>query len=46
MTKRKRRALTPESKADAVRFAKAGKHGLGQLAKERDLTETAQRDGF
>src|SRR4051812_24061807 len=44
MTKRKRRAFTPEFKADAVRLVKAGDRGVGQVAKELDLTETALRD--
>lgn len=44
MTKRKRRAFTPEFKADAVRLVKAGDRGIGQVAKELDLTETALRE--
>ena len=44
MTKRKRRAFTPEFKADAVRLVKASERGVGQVAKELDLTETALRD--
>ena len=44
MTKRKRRAFTPEFKADAVRLVKASDRGVGQVAKELDLTETALRD--
>ena len=44
MTKRKRRAFTPEFKADAVRVVKAGERGIGQIAKELDLTETALRE--
>jgi transposase-like protein len=44
MTRRKRRAFSPEFKADAVRLAKAGDRSLGQVAKELDLTETALRE--
>jgi len=44
MTKRKRRAFTPQFKADAVRLVKAGERGIGQIAKELDLTETALRE--
>lgn len=44
MTKRKRRAFTPEFKADAVRLVKASDRGVGQVAKELDLTETALRE--
>jgi transposase-like protein len=44
MTKRKRRAFTPEFKADAVRLVKAGDRGIGQVAKDLDLTETALRE--
>ncbi len=44
MAKRKRRAFTPEFKADAVRLAKAGDRTIGQVAKDLDLTETALRD--
>src|SRR6476469_8751649 len=44
MAKRKRRACTPEFKADAVRLAKAGDRTIGQVAKDLDLTETALRD--
>ncbi len=44
MTKRKRRAFTPEFKADAVRLVKAGDRGVAQVAKDLDLTETALRE--
>ena len=44
MARRKRRAFTPEFKADAVRLAKAGDRTIGQVAKDLDLTETALRD--
>nr|AYM54343.1 hypothetical protein [Sorangium cellulosum] len=38
MGRRKRRAFTPEFKAEAVRLAKAGDLSIGQLAKDLDLT--------
>ena len=44
MTKRRRRAFTPEFKADAVRLVKAGDRGVVQVAKDLDLTETALRE--
>ncbi|XXY90739.1 transposase [Sorangium sp. So ce296] len=44
MGRRKRRAFTPEFKAEAVRLAKAGDRSIGQVAKDLDLTETAMRD--
>ncbi|MFT3764805.1 MAG: transposase [Minicystis sp.] len=44
MTRRKRRAFTPEFKADAVRLAKAGDRTIAQVAKDLDLTETALRE--
>jgi transposase-like protein len=44
MTKQKRRAFTPEFKADAVRLVKASDRGVGQVAKDLDLTETALRE--
>jgi transposase-like protein len=44
MTKRKRRAFTEQFKADAVRLVKANDRGVGQVAKELDLTETALRE--
>src|SRR5689334_15069657 len=44
MTRRKRRAFTPEFKAEAVRLAKAGDRSIKQVAKDLDLTETALRD--
>jgi transposase-like protein len=44
MTKRKRRAFTREFKADAVRLVKARDRGVGQVAKDLDLTETALRE--
>ncbi|WP_437776943.1 IS3 family transposase [Sorangium sp. So ce1097] len=44
MGRRRRRAFTPEFKAEAVRLAKAGDRSIGQVAKDLDLTETALRD--
>ncbi|AUX28161.1 MULTISPECIES: transposase [Sorangium] len=44
MGRRKRRAFTPEFKAEAVRLAKASDRSIGQVAKDLDLTETALRD--
>ncbi len=44
MARRKRRAFTPEFKADAVRLAKAGDRSIPQVAKDLDLTETALRE--
>jgi transposase len=43
MTWRKRRAFTPDFKAEAVRLAKAGGRSITQVAKDLDLTETALR---
>ena len=43
MAKRKRRAFTPEFKADAVKLCKAGDRTIGQVAKDLGLTETALR---
>jgi transposase-like protein len=44
MTKRrKRRAFTPEFKADAVKLVLAGGRTVAQVAKDLDLTETALR---
>ena len=42
--KRKRRAFTPEFKAEAVRLCKAGDRTVRQVAIDLDLTETALRD--
>jgi transposase-like protein len=44
MAKRKRRAFTPEFKAEAVRLAKAGDRSIPQVAKDLDLTETTLRE--
>ena len=41
---RKRRAFTPEFKAEAVRLCKVGDRTIKQVAKDLDLTETALRD--
>ena len=41
---RKRRAFTPEFKAEAVRLCKVGDRTLRQVAKDLDLTETALRE--
>jgi transposase-like protein len=44
MAKRKRRKFTAEFKAEAVRLCKAGDRGVGQVARDLDLTETALRE--
>ena len=44
MAKRKRRAFTPEFKAEAVRLCRVGDRTVRQVAKDLDLTETALRD--
>ncbi len=44
MSRRKRRAFTPEFKAEAVALVKRSGKGIGQVAKELDLTETALRE--
>jgi len=41
---RKRRAFTPEFKAEAVRLCKVGDRTVRQVAKDLDLTETALRE--
>ena len=46
MRRRRRRAFTPEFKAEAARLAKAGDRSIGQVAKDLDLTETALRDNL
>jgi transposase len=43
MAKRKRRAFTPEFKADAVKLVKAGR-SVPDVARELDLTDTALRE--
>ena len=42
--RRKRRAFTPEFKAEAVRPCKVGDRTITQVAEDLDLTETALRD--
>lgn len=44
MAKRKRRTFDAEFKAEAVRLCKVGDRGVGQVAKDLDLTETALRE--
>ena len=41
--RRKRRAFTPEFKAEAVRLCRVGDRTIGQVADDLDLTETALR---
>jgi transposase len=41
--RRKRRAFTPEFKAEAVRLCQVGDRTVGQVSKDLDLTETALR---
>ncbi len=42
--RRKRRAFTPEFKAEAVRLCKVGDRTITQVASDLDLTETALRE--
>lgn len=42
--KRKRRAFTPEFKAEAVRLCRVGDRTIKQVAADLDLTETALRE--
>ncbi len=44
MAKRKRRAFTPEFKAETVRLIRESGKSIGAVARELDLTETAVRD--
>ena len=44
MSKRKRRAFSPEFKAKAVRLCQAGDRSVGQVAKDLGLTETSLRN--
>ncbi len=44
MAKRKRRKFTAEYKAEVVGLVRASGKGIGQVAKEMDLTETAVRN--
>ena len=41
--RRKRRAFTPEFKAEAVRLCRVGDRSVRQVADDLDLTETALR---
>ncbi len=41
--RRKRRAFTPEFKAEAVRLCRVGDRSVKQVADDLDLTETALR---
>jgi transposase len=43
MAKRKRRAFTPEFKADAVRLCQTGDRSVEQVARDLDLTPSALR---
>ena len=42
--RRKRRAFTPEFKAEAVRLCRVGDRTIAQVAVDLDLTETALRE--
>jgi transposase-like protein len=42
--RRKRRAFTPEFKAEAVRLCRVGDRTITQVAGDLDLTETALRE--
>jgi len=42
--RRKRRAFTPEFKAEAVRLCRVGDRTITQVAEDLDLTETALRE--
>ena len=44
MSRRKRRAFTPEFKTEAVRLTQVGERSIAQVAKDLDLTETALRE--
>ena len=44
MTKRKRRAFTPEFKAEAVRLCRVGDRSIPQVAKDLGLVETSLRE--
>jgi len=43
MSRRKRRAFTPEFKTETVRLVRESGRSIGQIAKELDLTETCVR---
>ncbi len=42
--RRKRRAFTPEFKAEVVRLCRVGDRSVAQVADDLDLTETALRE--
>ena len=42
--RRKRRAFTPEFKAEAVRLCRVGVRTIAQIAGDLDLTESARRE--
>ena len=42
-TKKKRRHFTPEYKAEVVHLVRTGGKGVGQVARDLDLTETSLR---
>ena len=44
LQRRKRRAFSPEFKAEAVRLCRMGDRTIGQVAADLDLTETAVRE--
>ena len=44
MSRRKRRAFSADFKREAVGQTKAGDRGIGQVARDLDLTETALRE--
>lgn len=44
MAKKKRRAFTPEQKAEAVKIVRTSGKSVGQVAREMGLTETALRN--
>ena len=44
MERRKRRSFTPEFRAEAVKLVREGGKSLPQVAKDLDLTESAQRN--
>jgi len=44
MAKKKRRAFTPEFKADAVKLCRVGDRTIGQVARDLGLTDTALRE--
>lgn len=44
MSRRKRRAFSADFKREAVELTKAGDRGIGGVARDLDLTETALRE--